>query len=68
VLSAAEEVELTRCDVATITLAINAWRVIGKKAEPELASTLSVWWETNLNTRPAWHVALAALNKMRSDR
>jgi hypothetical protein len=64
VLTAAEEVELARCDAATIKLAIEAWRSDCEKLTPDFAETLSTWWETYLNSRPHWHVALAALNQM----
>ncbi len=44
VLSAAEEVELARCDSATIALAVEAWRLIEGDVPAQLPEQLLRWW------------------------
>jgi len=61
-LAAAERVELLRCTPETMTTALKTWRVTGP-AQIDLADLLN-WWETYESTRPAWSVALAALEQM----
>jgi hypothetical protein len=71
VLAAAEDVELCRCDEATVGTALEAWRALpddvgtlqgrGKK---EVAAVLFNWWDTFAGSRPQWPVALAALDRM----
>ena len=69
VLAAAEDVELARFDLATLTAALSAWECLeppqNAAADPvKLAETLTAWWETYQSTRPSWSVALAALDRM----
>ncbi|HEV3137712.1 MAG TPA: hypothetical protein VGZ26_07400 [Pirellulales bacterium] len=59
VLAAAEEVELARNNVQTLTLALSAWRA--PEVEP---NQLMEWWETYRAARPSWTVALGALDRM----
>ena len=63
VLTAAETVELGRCDLETITLALAAWRVDVPDKQPP-AQTVLNWWQTYTASRPSWAVALAALDEM----
>ncbi len=62
-LAAAEVLELSRCDEPTIQLAIEHWQ-IAIPARDDIASVLIPWWETYLQTRPAWTIGLRALDKM----
>ncbi len=62
-LAAAEVLELSRCDEATIQLAIEQWQ-LAIPALDDIASVLIPWWETYLQTRPSWSIALRALDKM----
>ena len=62
-IAAAEVLELSRCDEATIQLAIEHWQ-IAIPALDDIASLLIPWWETYLQTRPPWSIALRALDKM----
>jgi hypothetical protein len=59
VLAAAEEVELARNNIETLAAALSAWQ-----APPVEPSQLMDWWETYQAARPAWSVALGALNRM----
>jgi hypothetical protein len=61
VLAAAEEVELARNNLETLTLALSAWRA--PAVDPK---KLVVWWETYQSARPPWTVALGALDRMLS--
>jgi hypothetical protein len=69
-LSAAEQVELARCDLPTIELALKTWRVpwpagptAAKRMEAsELADVLLNAWETYQEMRPPWEVALRAID------
>lgn len=67
VLAAAEVLEIGRCDEETASLAIEQWQ-IAIPEEPaddsNLAASLMDWWETYLQTRPTWELALRALAKM----
>lgn len=65
-LAAAEVLELSRCDEATIQLAIEHWQ-IAIPALDDVAIVLIPWWETYLQTRPPWSIALRALDKMLID-
>jgi hypothetical protein len=63
ILQAAEDVELGACQPATIARAIEAWRL--PAADPAaLAEVVWQWWDTYHSARPAWGVALAALDRM----
>jgi hypothetical protein len=60
-LAAAAEVELTPNKAPSLAEAIVAWRL----AEGDgLAETLESWWQTYQEARPAWSVALAALDRL----
>jgi len=63
VLAAAEVMELSRCNESTIQLAIENWQ-IAIPALDDVTSVLIPWWETYLQTRPPWSIALRALDKM----
>jgi hypothetical protein len=62
-LAAAEHVELARLSPETLGLAIDAWRLV---VPPDVDGPATVWqwWQTYLETRPPWPVALAALDQM----
>lgn len=64
-LAAAESVELARYDLATLALALSTWHVPVEDA-PSIAQTLDEWWQVYCESRPAWSVALAALDRMLS--
>jgi hypothetical protein len=66
-LAAAEVLELSRCDEANVELAIENWQIaVPKGMDPhsQLIPTMMDWWETYLQTRPPWELALRALAKM----
>jgi hypothetical protein len=65
VLAAAQEVSLIARGPLPIQRAVEAWRPTGS-AIPETAEAIRAWWETYTETRPAWNVALGALNEMLS--
>jgi hypothetical protein len=67
VLAAAEVMELSRCEEANIQLAIEHWQIAIPQRD-DVSSLLLPWWETYLQTRPAWPIALKALDKMLHDR
>lgn len=62
-LAAAEYVELAKLSPETIARAIEAWRLT---VPPDVdgPATVLQWWQTYLETRPPWPVALAALDQM----
>ncbi len=62
-LKAAEHVELASCDPATARLAVQAWQLPVADADATL-DVLWQWWETYLEARPAWPVAITALDRM----
>jgi hypothetical protein len=62
-LAAAEVLELSRCDEATIQLAIEHWQIAIPTVE-DVSMALVPWWETYLQTKPTWTIALKALDKM----
>lgn len=62
-LAAGEVVELTRCDLPTLTTTIRAWH-IDVPPDINLAEVLLSWWETYLETRPRWELGLRALDQM----
>ncbi len=64
-LAAGQVVELTKIDEPTLALAIEQWQV-PVPSDVDVVSTLFAWWETYLQTRPAWFVALTALDRMLS--
>ncbi len=62
-LLAAESVELVRFSPELIGQAIAAWQL----ATPpglDAAALVSEWWQTYMEARPPWKVALAALDQM----
>jgi hypothetical protein len=65
ILTAAQVVEWSRFDEASLTMAIEGWRLGDANAPAAaLASTLFDWWSTYTHSRPHWSVALAALDHM----
>jgi hypothetical protein len=62
-LAAAEYVDLARLTPETVGRAIAAWRLT---VPPDVdgPATVLQWWQTYLDTRPPWPVALAALDQM----
>lgn len=62
-LAAAEVLEQARCDGDYIRLAIEQWQIAIPAIE-DIELVLIPWWETYLQTRPAWSIALKALDKM----
>ena len=63
VLTAAQEVELARCDPQTVARAVTAW-CIDAPPDVNLADVVVPWWQTYVDSRPAWNVALVALDRM----
>jgi hypothetical protein len=61
-LLGAEVVELARFTPELIGQAISAWRLAGS-AEVD-AALVGEWWQTYVEARPPWNVALAALDQM----
>jgi len=59
VLAAAQEVELARLDLPSISLALDTWGVRGAHAE-----LLLDWWTTYQETHTPWAVALAGLERL----
>jgi hypothetical protein len=67
ILAAAQVVELSRCSSEVAALAIEHWHIpVPPEADIQahIAPTLMDWWETYLQTRPEWHIAMQALSKM----
>jgi len=62
-LSAAETVELARCDEASLSLAIEAW-TIEPDSQKRLPLRLLQWWEARVESSVRWPVALAALRRI----
>jgi hypothetical protein len=62
-LLAAESVELVRFSPALIGQAIDAWKLTAPPGV-DAAPLVSEWWQTYLEARPPWRVALAALDQM----
>ena len=62
-LQAGEAVELSSLAAETLAAAITSWR-INIVTSVDLPSVLLDWWSTYTQTRPAWHVALGALDRM----
>lgn len=63
ILQASESVELSQLTPFTIAVALPAWQ-IEVAADKDIAATLLAWWNTYLDTKPAWDIALAALDQM----
>jgi hypothetical protein len=64
VLAGSQIVELARIDEANVALAIEQWSIAIPDALTNPAQSLLHWWETYLQTRPSWEVALNAIDKM----
>ncbi len=67
VLSATGEVGLVHYEHDVLVCAVNSWLPAGNKALA-LPAILSAWWESYVETRPRWDVALAALDQMLEDK
>ncbi|MEX0818204.1 MAG: hypothetical protein WD070_01385 [Pirellulaceae bacterium] len=65
-LQASETVELSQLSPFTMAAALSAWQ-IQVAADNDIEATLLDWWHTYLDTRPAWDIALAALDQMIGD-
>lgn len=63
VLAASTEVELTRNSGDMLARAIDAWEV-ERPPGVDLTTVIASWWETYSASRPAWSVALSALEQM----
>lgn len=68
-LRAAEELGLCAVDEKLLTEAVRLWVLSEHQESPitdaqVLAMTLNTWWETYQASRPAWRVALTALERM----
>lgn len=66
VMAAAEVLELSKCNEAIAELAIEHWHIAvphSMDVASELIPSLMDWWETYLQTRPTWELALKALSK-----
>jgi hypothetical protein len=63
VLAAAEDLELVRNSPELMTKAMEAWRIEPAPAV-NFGSTLLAWWETVIDSRPNWTVALTGLERL----
>jgi hypothetical protein len=63
VLQAAANVELGEFSPAQISRAITVWQ-LPQIADLDAAAVVSDWWQTYLADKPAWPVALTALDQM----
>jgi hypothetical protein len=63
-LAAAEYVELAASLEQSLPVALWKWELAEEDHKHDLAATLRAWWETYCGARPAWSVALEALDKM----
>lgn len=64
-LSAAEAVELARCDEPTVAAVLAAW--YGRPAPDGVAARVWTWWTAYLEHPTPWPVAVAALDEMLAD-
>jgi hypothetical protein len=64
-LAAAQHVELSNLQQATIRLALDAWRLPCR--DDRTASVLLDWWQTYEETRPSFATALRALEHLLSE-
>ncbi|MEI8211611.1 MAG: hypothetical protein WCI02_05650 [Planctomycetota bacterium] len=65
-LAAAEVLEISKCNEVTAELAIENWDIAvpsSMDVTKQLIPALMDWWETYLQTRPTWALALKALCK-----
>ena len=63
ILAAGQVVELTKIDEPNLALAIEQWQ-IPVPPKVDVVRPLLAWWETYLQTRPEWSVAMSALDRM----
>ncbi|MDZ4819802.1 MAG: hypothetical protein SGJ20_12605 [Planctomycetota bacterium] len=61
-LAAGEEVELTRCDLPTLQLAMQQWCEVPPPAG--YAAEVWHWWETYQSSQSSWPAAIGALDQM----
>ncbi|MEI7458732.1 MAG: hypothetical protein WCK15_04950 [Pirellula sp.] len=67
ILAAAEVMELSKCDESMAELAIEHWHIPvprDKEIHTEVVPLMMDWWETYLQTRPDWNMAMQAFAKM----
>lgn len=62
-LSAAQHVELGKCDFDSLRLACGQW-LNDNADDSQTPDVVWQWWETYVATRPEWRVALSALDRM----
>jgi hypothetical protein len=63
-LAAAQQLELTAYSDATLRSAVSNWL---RSDSATLPNTLALWWQTYVETRPSWSIALQALDRMMDD-
>jgi hypothetical protein len=63
VLDCGEQVEMNRCDAASVAAAIGAWRPDLDGGEDQ-AATIFAWWEVYRDSRPSLAGGLLALAEM----
>jgi hypothetical protein len=63
VVAAAVDVELAQEEGEVLKLAIKNWNLTPSSMR-DPGETLTAWWQTFVKSRPAWPVALVALDKM----
>jgi hypothetical protein len=67
ILAAAEVMELSKCDESIAELAIEHWHIPVPREQDihtDIVPLMMDWWETYLQTRPDWHTAMLAFEKM----
>ncbi|HEV7280986.1 MAG TPA: hypothetical protein VGN57_12345 [Pirellulaceae bacterium] len=62
-LAAGEELELVRCDEATVARALELWGLLDSHRE-RAAEALLAWWDAYQERRPPWETALVALEQI----
>jgi hypothetical protein len=62
-LRAAEDLELLRLNTEVLDLALKTWQIV-TPADLDPVDVVWRWWETYLDTRPRWEIALTALDRM----
>ena len=63
-LASAEAVELSGPSVKMLQTSLAAWHLASADDLPRLGERLFDWWQVYRDTRPAWPVAIAALDEM----
>jgi len=61
-LVAGEAMELTKFKPELIASAVEAWRL--NRADADIPAVLGQWWQTYIESRPPFSVALAALDQL----